>query len=42
MQRPLTGYDSLHSTLVACVSDIIKPIKMYNVNYNINIKILKY
>jgi hypothetical protein len=39
MQRPLTGYDSLHNTPIAYVWDIIEPLKMYNVNYNIIIKI---
>jgi hypothetical protein len=32
MQRQLIGHNSLHNTVIACVQDVIKPIKMYNVN----------
>jgi hypothetical protein len=38
MQRQLIGHNSLHHTVVACVQDVIKPIKMYN----IKIWILEY
>jgi hypothetical protein len=31
MQHQLIGHNSLHNTLVACVQDVIKPIKMYKV-----------
>jgi hypothetical protein len=39
MQRQLIGHNSLHNTQVACVQDVIKPIKMYSVT--IKILILK-
>jgi hypothetical protein len=38
MQRQLIGHNSLHNTLVACVQDVLKPVKMYNVK----ILILEY
>jgi hypothetical protein len=31
MQHQLIGHNSPHNTVVACVQDVIKPIKMYNV-----------
>jgi hypothetical protein len=42
MQCQLTDPLTLHNTVVACVQDVIKPIKMYYVKIlKYNIRILK-